>query len=403
MTPFDVPPPVLKIPGEPAMDEPAFTAAGLAVPVPPLTLDQECAAALARFQRQPELAALPVVDDDGRVAGLLERGRLLPDGGGEEGGRRLVSDAMDPHPLLIEGATPLAEIGRRLAKLKPAALVTGFLVVEQGRYLGVGTVTGLMARSAEQTELRARQLEEARRQAEQAIRAKTAFLANMSHEIRTPLTAMMGFAELLEQEVLGPHAIPLYREYARDIAESGRHLMELINDLLDLSKADADRLELVDGTVDVVRVTIGTARLLAERASRHGVSIATEVPLDLPPLRADERKLRQMLLNLLSNAVKFTPINGVVTLGARMAADGALWLSVHDTGIGMTGEELGKALEPWGQVDSALARSQIGTGLGLPLTKRLIELHGGRLDVVSRRDEGTTMSLVFPAERVGRG
>ncbi|WP_434616896.1 ATP-binding protein [Azospirillum sp. B2RO_4] len=400
------------------MDEPAFTAAGLAVPVPPLTRDQECAAALARFRRQPELAALPVVDGEGRVAGLLERGRLLPEGEGEGGGaegaggdraggdgfgQRLVSDMMDPHPLLIDGATPLAEIGRRLAKLKPAALVTGFLVVEQGRYLGVGTVTGLMARSAEQTELRARQLEEARRQAEQAIRAKTAFLANMSHEIRTPLTAMMGFAELLEQEVLGPHAIPLYREYSRDIAESGRHLMELINDLLDLSKADADRLELVDGTVDVVRVAIGTARLLAERASRHGVSIATEVPLDLPPLRADERKLRQMLLNLLSNAVKFTPANGVVTLGARMAADGALWLSVRDTGIGMTGEELGKALEPWGQVDSALARSQIGTGLGLPLTKRLIELHGGRLDVVSRRDEGTTMSLVFPAKRVGRG
>ncbi|GLR81707.1 ATP-binding protein [Azospirillum oryzae] len=385
------------------MDEPAFTAAGLAVPVPPLTLDQGCAAALARFRRQPELAALPVVDGDGRVAGLLERGRLPPAGGGEGGCMPLVSDAMDPHPLLIEGATPLAEIGRQLARLKPAALVTGFLVMERGRYLGVGTVTVLMARSAEQTELRARQLEEARRQAEQAIRAKTAFLANMSHEIRTPLTAMMGFAELLEQEVLGPHAIPLYREYARDIAESGRHLMELINDLLDLSKADADRLELVDGTVDVVRVAIGTARLLAERASRHGVSIATEVPLDLPPLRADERKLRQMLLNLLSNAVKFTPTNGVVTLGARMAADGALWLSVRDTGIGMTGEELGKALEPWGQVDSALARSQIGTGLGLPLTKRLIELHGGRLDVVSRRDEGTTMALVFPPQRVGRG
>ncbi|WP_244560718.1 ATP-binding protein [Azospirillum oryzae] len=395
------------------MDEPAFTAAGLAVPVPPLTRDQECAAALARFRRQPELAALPVVDGDGRVAGLLERGRLPPEGGGEGGGadgaggdgfgQRLVSDVMDPHPLLIDEATPLAEIGRQLARLKPAALVTGFLVVEQGRYLGVGTVTGLMARSAEQTELRARQLEEARRQAEQAIRAKTAFLANMSHEIRTPLTAMMGFAELLEQEVLGPHAIPLYREYARDIAESGRHLMELINDLLDLSKADADRLELVDGTVDVVRVAIGTARLLTERALRHGVSIATAVPLDLPPLRADERKLRQMLLNLLSNAVKFTPNDGIVTLRARVAADGALWLSVQDTGIGMTGEELGKALEPWGQVDSALARSQIGTGLGLPLTKRLIELHGGRLDVVSRRDEGTTMSLVFPAKRVGRG
>ncbi|CAO3418530.1 ATP-binding protein [Azospirillum endophyticum] len=404
------------------MDEPAFTAAGLAVPVPPLTPAQDCAVALARFRRQPELAALPVVDGDGRVAGLLERGRLLADGGKDGAMQPLpemrmshastpgmpvsglpISGLMDPRPLLVDGSTPLAEIGRRLAKLKPAALVTGFLVVEQGRYLGVGTVTGLMARSAEQTELRARELEEARRQAERAIKAKTAFLANMSHEIRTPLTAMMGFAELLEQEVLGPHAIPLYRDYARDIAESGRHLMELINDLLDLSKADADRLELVDGTVDVVRVAIGTARLLTERASRHGVRIATEVPLHLPSLRADERKLRQMLLNLLSNAVKFTPADGVVTLGSRVAGDGTLWLSVRDTGIGMTGEELAKALEPWGQIDSALARAQVGTGLGLPLTKRLIELHGGRLDVVSHRDEGTVMSLVFPPDRVGRG
>ncbi|KAA0580563.1 CBS domain-containing protein [Azospirillum sp. B21] len=402
MTPFDPPLPAAAAMPEAHMDEPAFTAAGLAVPVPPLVHGQDCAAAAARFNRQPDLPALPVVDGEGCVVGLLERSRLPPDGG-MDATIVEVSALMDRHPLLVEGTTPLAEIGRRLARLKPAALVTGFLVVDQGRYLGVGTVTGLMARSAEQTDLRARQLEEARRQAERAIRAKTAFLANMSHEIRTPLTAMMGFAELLEQEVAGPHAIPLYRDYARDIAESGRHLMELINDLLDLSKADADRLELVDGTVDVVRVAIGTGRLLAERAGRHGVRIVTAVPTDLPPLRADERKLRQMLLNLLSNAVKFTPVDGVVTLGARVAADGTLWLSVHDTGIGMTGEELAKALEPWGQIDSALARTQVGTGLGLPLTKRLIELHGGRLDVVSRRDEGTVMSLVFPPERVGRG
>nr|WP_281415005.1 HAMP domain-containing sensor histidine kinase [Azospirillum picis] len=259
-----------------------------------------------------------------------------------------------------------------------------------------------MAKSAELADLRARQLDEARRQAEQAIRARTAFLATMSHEIRTPLTAMMGFAELLEQEVMGPHGVPLYRDYARDIAESGRHLMELINDLLDLSKADADRLELVEGTVDVVRVAIATARLLAERAARHGVRIVTDVPPDLPPLRADERKLRQMLLNLLSNAVKFTPADGVVTLDAWLADDGTLWLSVHDTGIGMNGDELAKALEPWGQIDSVLARGHVGTGLGLPLTKRLIELHGGRLDIVSRHDEGTVMALVFPPHRIGR-
>ncbi len=383
-------------------EEAAYTAAGLAVPVAPVERGRPCAEALDRFTRHADLPALAVVDGQGRAIGLIGRNSLLA-AQAEVGAvsRRPVGDLMDADPLMVEASLSLGEIGRRMARLKPAALLTGFVVVEDGRYLGLGTVTGLMARSAEQAELRTRQLEAARRQAEQANRAKTAFLANMSHEIRTPLNAMMGFAEILEQEVLGPHAIPLYREYARDIAESGRHLMELINDLLDLSKVEADRLELVEATVDVPRVAVGTARLLSERAGRNGVRVVTAVPADLPPLVADERKLRQMLLNLLSNAVKFTPAEGVVTLGAHQAANGALWLSVHDTGIGMSGEELAKALEPWGQIDSALGRGHVGTGLGLPLTKSLIELHGGRLDVVSTPDRGTTMTLVFPPERVG--
>jgi len=382
-------------------EEAAYTAAGLAVPVAPMDGGHACAAALDRFLRHADLHGLAVVDPDGRSIGLIDRNTLLAACAGRpETALRPVSELMDPAPLTVEADLSLGEIGRRMARLKPAALVTGFVVVRDGRYLGLGTVTGLMARSAEQGELRSRQLEAARRQAEQANRAKTAFLANMSHEIRTPLNAMMGFAEILEQEVLGPHAIPLYREYARDIAESGRHLMDLINDLLDLSKAEADRLDLVEATVDVPRVVAGTARLLSERAARNGVRIVTTVPAELPALWADERKLRQMLLNLLSNAVKFTPADGVVTLGAHVAANGALWVTIHDTGIGMSGEELSKALEPWGQIDSALGRGHVGTGLGLPLTKCLIELHGGRLDVVSTPDQGTTMALVFPPARL---
>nr|WP_274389984.1 ATP-binding protein [Azospirillum doebereinerae] len=370
----------------------------MAVPVAPVDGGSPCADALDRFRRHADLPALAVVDGEGRPVGLIDRNSLLACAAAV----CQVSDVMDPAPLTVEADVSLGEIGRRMARLKPAALVTGFIVARNGRYLGLGTATGLMARSAEQGELRSRQLEAARRQAEQANRAKTAFLANMSHEIRTPLNAMMGFAEILEQEVLGPHAIPLYREYARDIAESGRHLLDLVNDLLDLSKAEAERLDLVEAAVDVPRVVNGIARLLAERAARNGVRIAASVPADLPPLWADERKLRQMLLNLLSNGVKFTPADGVVTVEARVAANGVLWLSVHDTGIGMSGEELSKALEPWGQIDSALGRGHVGTGLGLPLTKCLIELHGGRLDVVSTPDRGTTMALVFPAERVGR-
>ncbi len=160
------------------------------------------------------------------------------------------------------------------------------------------------------------------------------------------------------------------------------------------------RLELSEVLIDVSRVVSSGARLLSERASRNGVRIISAVPPSLPPLRADERKLRQMLLNLLSNAVKFTPSDGVVTVGGHVAGNGALWLSVHDTGIGMSGEDLAKAMEPWGQIDNALGRGHVGTGLGLPLTKCLIELHGGRLDVVSTPDRGTTMALVFPAARV---
>ncbi|AWJ84148.1 histidine kinase [Azospirillum sp. TSH58] len=376
---------------------PVLTAALLAVREPSIGPDAPCRALRDRLTAQPGLPALAVTAEDGRVLGLVDRLALAGLADPEAPARM----AMDRDALLVEADLPLCEVARRIMQDKPGALASGFVVLEKGRYLGIGSGVALLARTDEQIIQRTRQLDEARRAAERANRAKTAFFACMSHEIRTPLNAMMGFAELLEQEVLGPIANPLYRDYARDIAESGRYLMDLINDLLDLSKAEAGRLELTEALVDVPRVAVGSVRLLSDRAGRAGVGIDTALPPDLPPLRADERKLRQMLLNLLSNAVKFTPPDGVVTLNGRVAADGSLCLSVHDTGIGMTADELEKALEPWGQIDSALGRNHIGTGLGLPLTKRLVELHGGRLDIDTAPDRGTTMTLVFPAERVG--
>ncbi|CAO3441461.1 hypothetical protein [Azospirillum argentinense] len=376
---------------------PVLAAALLAVHEPPMAPDAPCRTLRDRLDAQPGLPALAVTAADGRVLGLVDRLALA----GLADPEAPASTAMDPAPLLVEADATLCEIAQRITQDKPGALASGFVVLEKGRYLGIGSGVALLAWTDEQIIRRTRQLDEARRAAERANRAKTAFFACMSHEIRTPLNAMMGFAELLEQEVLGPIANPLYRDYARDIAESGRYLMDLINDLLDLSKAEAGRLELAETVVDVPRVAVGSARLLSDRAGRAGVGIETDLPADLPPLRADERKLRQMLLNLLSNAVKFTPPDGVVTLNGRVAADGTLCLSVHDTGIGMTADELEKALEPWGQIDSALGRNHIGTGLGLPLTKRLVELHGGRLDIDTAPDRGTTMTLVFPVERVG--
>ena len=363
------------------------TAAALAVRAAPIGPGLSCRDALRRLDAVPGLPALAVAAADGRLLGLAERAALarLPADG-------TVRDALTVTPPVVEAALPLAEAARRLARAGAGAC---FVVVEDGRYLGVGSSSALAGALADLADGRERQLEEARR-------AKTAFFACMSHEIRTPLNAMMGFAEMLEQEVLGPHATPLYRDYARDIGESGRNLLDLINDLLDLAKADADKLQLAEDTVEVSGVALGCVRLLSVRAGKTGVQVETVLPAGLPTLRADERKLRQMLLNLLWNAVKFTPTGGLVTLGGGVAGDGTLRLWVRDSGIGMTPEELARAMEPWGQIDSALGRRHVGSGLGLPLTKRLVELHGGRLDVETAPGRGTTMTLVFPAERVGR-
>ncbi|MGQ9364768.1 sensor histidine kinase [Azospirillum sp. ST 5-10] len=384
-------------------EDAAFTAARLARPEAPVAPETPGQAVFERFVASPSLHAIAVVED-GRVVGLVDRAELLTTFAKplmrDLYARRPVRLLMDAEPLAVEAALTLGEVGQRIAA-KPEALAAGFVVTEGGRYRGVASAMDLMASSVEQADLRARQVEEARAAAEAANRAKTAFLANMSHEIRTPLNAIMGFAEILQQEMAGPLGNDLYREYAGDIVESGRHLMELINDLLDLSKAEADKLDLQEGPVDAARVAHGCVRLVNERAARARVHLEVTVPRDLAPLHADERKLRQMLLNLLSNAVKFTPVGGTVMLAGGLGGDGGVRLSVRDTGVGMTADELAKAMEPWGQVNSALNRRHVGTGLGLPLTRRLIELHGGALETDSVPGRGTTMTLVFPPWRTG--
>lgn len=381
----------------------AFAAARLArleSCVPPTTL---CAEVLHFFSAREDLAALAVVKD-GRVIGLIDRNRVLT-----TFARPLMADLyadqpvgalMDPAPLVIDSGAPIGEIGLLIAETKPSALTTGFVITENGRYLGLGSALDLMQMTARQNELRTRQFEEARRIAEEESRAKTSFLANASHELRTPLNAIMGFAEILQQEVLGPLGNDVYRQYAGDIVDSGRHLLELINDLLDLSKAELDRLELLEGIVDLPRVCAVCARLICDRATGAGVRLLCALPKDAPALRGDERRVRQMLLNLLSNAVKFTQAGGSVTVDGAYDDEGGYRLSVTDTGIGMTAEEMESALEPWRRVDTALNRRLIGTGLGLPLTKRLIELHGGFLAMTSSPSSGTSIALAFPPDRV---
>jgi signal transduction histidine kinase len=242
------------------------------------------------------------------------------------------------------------------------------------------------------------QLVEAKNSAESASRAKSEFLANMSHELRTPLNAIIGFSEILQQEGLGPLGHASYRDYVRDVHESGVHLLKIINDILDLSKIEVGRLTLDEVPIDVRDTVESCLRIVRERAANAGLDLTVDFFPDLPTLNADERMIKQVLLNLLSNAIKFTP-KGAVRVTAGVAPDDGVYISVVDTGIGIAAEDIEKALLPFVQIDSTLQRKYDGTGLGLPLARSMTEHHGGSFEIKSNVGEGTSITVRFPPER----
>jgi PAS domain S-box-containing protein len=241
-------------------------------------------------------------------------------------------------------------------------------------------------------------MEQARYEAEVASKTKSEFLAAMSHELRTPLNAVIGFSDLLVSCPQLPEDQRL--EYLRDIRDSGNHLLELINDVLDLSKIEAGRLDLSEEPVEPAELANACVRLLGERAQSALLDLRHDVPETLPAVLADKTRIKQVLINLLSNAIKFTEPGGTVTLAAELDPEGAMRLSVADTGIGMAPEELSQAFEPFAQLDNVYSRRQQGTGLGLALVRMLSELHGGRLEVDTAPGRGTTATCVLPAARV---
>ena len=227
-----------------------------------------------------------------------------------------------------------------------------------------------------------------------ANRHKSEFLTNMSHELRTPLNAVIGFSDVLEQGMAGSLS-DKQREFVRDIRESGRHLLALINDILDLAKVESGRMELDNSEYLLADSLRAALSLVRERAGRHGIGLALEVGEDIGPIVADERKVRQVVLNLLSNAVKFTPDGGRVTLAAQRQGD-AVEVSVTDTGIGIAPEDQAAVFEEFRQVGTDLARKHEGTGLGLALARRFVELHGGTLKLKSTLGAGSTFYFTLP-------
>jgi signal transduction histidine kinase len=292
-------------------------------------------------------------------------------------------------------------VNRRIAELEKELLKRQDAEAEQDERIAELLLSkSALEKQGEEIVRLAEDLAAARDQAEEANRTKSMFLATMSHELRTPLNAIIGFSELIGGEMFGPVGNESYREYANDIRESGQHLLDLINDILDLSKLEAGSDELREENIDVAEIVRSVKWLVTARARDDSVELATELAEALPNLRADTLKLKQILINLLSNAIKFTDTGGKVTLKAWCSDQGGYVFQVIDTGIGIALEDIPKALSPFQQIDNMLNRKYEGTGLGLPLSKTLAEMHGGSLDLQSQVGVGTTVTVRFPAERI---
>lgn len=257
-----------------------------------------------------------------------------------------------------------------------------------------GTLTDVNARVRAELNLR-----KAKELAELANRAKSEFLANMSHELRTPLNAVIGFSEILQSEAFGPLGHPNYKDYSNDIHAAGKHLLDVINDILDVAKIEAGQLNLSEKSMDISATVASCIRMLSVRAFDAGVKLTSDISSDFPGFQGDETRIKQILVNIASNAIKFTDKDGSVTIAAELTSDGGIILRVTDTGIGIAKKDIPRVLDRFGQVQTTYARNNEGTGLGLTLVQMLVEVHGGEFTLESEVDVGTVCSVHFPPGR----
>jgi two-component system cell cycle sensor histidine kinase PleC len=384
-----------------------LTAGMLAARTPALSERTTCGEVFDWFIAHPAVPAAAVLDSQsGQVLGLINRfiffasyaKQYVP----EVFSRKSILKLANRNPLVVDAEVRLADLGATLLVENPDALVECYVVTRGGRYLGVGTGEALLQGKVKLLQAREEELSRALQSETHANAAKSDFLALMSHELRTPLNAIIGFSEVLGSEMLGPLGHPRYREYAHDVHGAGKHLLALINDILDLSKAAAGKFDLVREEVVPADIVAECVRLTRGKAHEGGLRLTSEMAPGVPNVIVDRLRFKQALLNLCSNAIKFTPPGGSVHISAGQAEDDNFILTVRDTGIGMSPEQIPVALEPFRQVASPFSRNTEGTGLGLALVKSLIECHDGRLEIESALNKGTSVRLILPPDRVVR-
>jgi two-component system cell cycle sensor histidine kinase PleC len=382
------------------------TAGALAVPAEPLPQTMTCGEVFTWLLNNPAVPAIAILDEWGRVAGLVNRliflARYARQYAPELYSRKPILKLATLTPLIVDEHVQFSDLGATLLVENPDALIECFVVTSRGRYRGIVTGEALLRCKVALLQAREEELNRALTAANEASRAKSNFLALMSHELRTPLNAIIGFSEVLGGEMFGPLGSGRYRDYAHDIHGAGRHLLALINDILDLSKAEAGKFDLHCEEIVPGELIGECLRLMRGRAMEAKLSLTQGGAADVPGLFADRLRVKQILLNLLSNAVKFTPPGGAIRVHVEHGPDGQMLLSVSDTGIGIAPDMVQVALEPFRQIASPFARNAEGTGLGLSLVKALMESHGGELRIDSALNLGTTARLIFPASRLIR-